>query len=135
MKKIFSSLYVQVILGIIIGILCGVFYPDFAVKLKPLGDGFIKLIKMIIAPLIFSSIVIGIAGMQDIKKVGKIGLSSLIYFEIMTTVALIIGLLFVGILSNGMVLLGVNAYMQSVIKGLVIFGAVIINSIQKRSQV
>ena len=63
MKKIFSSLYVQVILGIIIGILCGVFYPDLAVKMKPLGDGFIKLIKMIIAPLIFSSIVIGIAGM------------------------------------------------------------------------
>ncbi|MCT1532562.1 C4-dicarboxylate transporter DctA [Sphingobacterium daejeonense] len=101
MKKIFSSLYVQVILGIIIGILCGVFYPDFAVKLKPLGDGFIKLIKMIIAPLIFSSIVIGIAGMQDIKKVGKIGLSSLIYFEIMTTVALIIGLLFVNIIQPG----------------------------------
>ncbi|OYD44107.1 C4-dicarboxylate transporter DctA [Sphingobacterium cellulitidis] len=101
MKKILSSLYVQVILGIIIGILCGVFYPDFAVKLKPLGDGFIKLIKMIIAPLIFSSIVIGIAGMQDIKKVGKIGLSSLVYFEIMTTVALIIGLIFVNLMQPG----------------------------------
>ncbi|WP_156308529.1 C4-dicarboxylate transporter DctA [Sphingobacterium endophyticum] len=101
MKKIFSSLYVQVILGILIGILCGVFYPDFAIQLKPLGDGFIKLIKMIIAPLIFSSIVIGIAGMQDIKKVGKIGLSSLIYFEIMTTVALIIGLVFVNIIEPG----------------------------------
>jgi len=101
LKKIFSSLYVQVILGIIIGILCGVFYPDFAVKLKPLGDGFIKLIKMIIAPLIFSSIVIGIAGMQDIKKVGKIGLTSLIYFEVMTTVALIIGLLFVNLIQPG----------------------------------
>ena len=101
MKKIFSSLYVQVILGIIIGILCGVFYPDLAVKMKPLGDGFIKLIKMIIAPLIFSSIVIGIAGMQDIKKVGKIGLSSLIYFEIMTTVALIIGLFFVNLIQPG----------------------------------
>src|SRR5690606_943534 len=94
MKRIFSSLYVQVILGIVIGILCGIFYPDFAVKLKPLGDGFIKLIKMVIAPLIFSSIVIGIAGMQDVKKVGKIGLSSLIYFEVMTTIALVIGSVF-----------------------------------------
>lgn len=101
MKRFFSSLYVQVILGILIGILCGIFYPDFAVKLKPLGDGFIKLIKMVIAPLIFSSIVIGIAGMQDIKKVGKIGLSSLIYFEVMTTVALIIGLVFVNWIQPG----------------------------------
>jgi len=101
MKRVFSSLYVQVILGIIIGILCGIFYPDFAIKLKPLGDGFIKLIKMVIAPLIFSSIVIGIAGMQDIKKVGKIGLSSLIYFEIMTTIALVIGLVFVNIIQPG----------------------------------
>ncbi|MGJ1206039.1 dicarboxylate/amino acid:cation symporter [Sphingobacterium lactis] len=101
MRKIFSSLYVQVILGIVVGILCGVFFPDFAVKLKPLGDGFIKLIKMVIAPLIFSSIVIGIAGMQDVKKVGKIGLTSLIYFEIMTTIALIIGLIFVNLIQPG----------------------------------
>ncbi|HIY76071.1 MAG TPA: C4-dicarboxylate transporter DctA [Candidatus Sphingobacterium stercorigallinarum] len=101
MKRIFSSLYVQVILGIAIGILCGIFYPDFAIKLKPLGDGFIKLIKMVIAPLIFSSIVLGIAGMQDVKKVGKIGLSSLIYFEVMTTIALIIGLIFVNWLQPG----------------------------------
>jgi len=78
MKKIFSSLYVQVILAIIIGILIGIFYPDFAVKMKPLGDGFIKLIKMVIAPLIFASIVIGIAGMKDVKKVGKIGLTAMI---------------------------------------------------------
>lgn len=101
MKRFFSSLYVQVILGILIGIFCGVFYPDFAIKLKPLGDGFIKLIKMIIAPLIFSSIVIGIAGMQDVKKVGKIGLTSLIYFEVMTTAALIIGLVFVNLIQPG----------------------------------
>lgn len=101
MKKFFSSLYVQVILGILIGIFCGVFYPDFAIELKPFGDGFIKLIKMIIAPLIFSSIVIGIAGMQDVKKVGRIGLSSLIYFEIMTTVALLIGLVFVNVIQPG----------------------------------
>ncbi|RKO70856.1 C4-dicarboxylate transporter DctA [Sphingobacterium puteale] len=106
MKHIFKSLYFQVIVGILVGIFCGAFFPDFAVKLKPLGDAFIKLIKMVIAPLIFSSIVIGIAGMQDVKKVGKIGLSSIIYFEVMTTVALIIGLIFVNVIQPGT---GMNA--------------------------
>lgn len=106
MKHIFKSLYFQVILGILVGIFCGVYFPDFAVKLKPLGDAFIKLIKMVIAPLIFSSIVIGIAGMQDVKKVGKIGLTSIIYFEIMTTIALLIGLVFVNWIQPGT---GMNA--------------------------
>ncbi|QIH32518.1 C4-dicarboxylate transporter DctA [Sphingobacterium sp. DR205] len=106
MKHIFKSLYFQVIVGILVGIFCGAFFPDFAVKLKPLGDAFIKLIKMVIAPLIFSSIVIGIAGMQDVKKVGKIGLTSIIYFEVMTTVALIIGLIFVNVIQPGT---GMNA--------------------------
>lgn len=106
MKHIFKSLYFQVIVGILVGIICGIYYPDFAVKLKPLGDAFIKLIKMVIAPLIFSSIVIGIAGMQDTKKVGKIGLTSIIYFEIMTTIALIIGLIFVNWIQPGT---GMNA--------------------------
>ncbi|MGE8428281.1 MAG: C4-dicarboxylate transporter DctA [Sphingobacterium sp.] len=106
MKHIFKSLYFQVIVGILAGIICGIYYPDFAVKLKPLGDAFIKLIKMVIAPLIFSSIVIGIAGMQDTKKVGKIGLTSIIYFEIMTTIALIIGLVFVNWIQPGT---GMNA--------------------------
>ncbi|WP_312745347.1 C4-dicarboxylate transporter DctA [Sphingobacterium multivorum] len=106
MKHIFKSLYFQVIVGILVGIICGIYYPDFAVKLKPLGDAFIKLIKMVIAPLIFSSIVIGIAGMQDTKKMGKIGLTSIIYFEIMTTIALIIGLVFVNWIQPGT---GMNA--------------------------
>lgn len=101
MNKIVKSLYFQVIVGILLGILCGVYYPEFAVKLKPLGDGFIKLIKMLIAPLIFSSIVIGIAGMQDVKKVGKIGATSIIYFEIMTTVALLLGLVFINWIQPG----------------------------------
>lgn len=101
MRKVFQSLYVQVLIGITIGILLGVFYPDSAIKLKPLGDGFIKLIKMVIAPLIFSSIVIGIAGMQDVKKVGKVGFSALIYFEVMTTIALLIGLIFVNWIQPG----------------------------------
>ncbi|MDF2516993.1 MAG: C4-dicarboxylate transporter DctA [Sphingobacterium sp.] len=110
MKHIFKSLYFQVIVGILIGIFCGVYFPDFAVKLKPLGDVFIKLIKMVIAPLIFSSIVIGIAGMQDVKKVGKIGLTSIIYFEVMTTIALIIGLVFVNVIQPGK---GMNADLAS----------------------
>lgn len=101
MKKIFTSLYFQVVVGITVGILLGAFSPEFAIKLKPLGDGFIKLIKMLIAPLIFSSIVIGIAGMQDVKKVGKIGVTSIIYFEIMTTIALILGLIFVNWIQPG----------------------------------
>jgi len=101
MRKVFQSLYVQVLIGITVGILLGVFYPDSAIKLKPLGDGFIKLIKMVIAPLIFSSIVIGIAGMQDVKKVGKVGFSALIYFEVMTTIALLIGLIFVNWIQPG----------------------------------
>ncbi len=101
MKNIFKSLYFQVVVGITVGILLGMYYPEFAIKLKPLGDGFIKLIKMLIAPLIFSSIVIGIAGMQDVKKVGKIGVTSIIYFEIMTTIALILGLVFINWIEPG----------------------------------
>ena len=84
MKKLFKTLYFQVIIAILIGIALGHFYPDLGVALKPFGDGFIKLIKMIIAPLIFCSIVLGIAGMQDVKKVGKIGIRSMIYFQITT---------------------------------------------------
>lgn len=99
--KIFRSLYFQVVLGITVGVLLGVFFPDFAVKLKPLGDAFIKMIKMVIAPLIFASIVIGVAGMQDTKKVGKIGLTAIIYFEIMTSIALLIGLIFVNVIKPG----------------------------------
>lgn len=113
--KLLKSLYVQVIIAIIVGILIGHFYPShsevvdgvnknipgFAEKLKPLGDGFIKLIKMIVGPLIFCTIVIGIAGMEDTKKVGKVGVTAIVYFEIMTTIALIIGLLFVNILKPG----------------------------------
>ncbi len=99
--KILKNLYFQVLVGIFLGVVLGILYPEFATKLKPLGDAFIKMIKMVIAPLIFSSIVIGISGMQDTKKVGKIGLSSLIYFEIMTTIALFIGLFFVNWIKPG----------------------------------
>jgi aerobic C4-dicarboxylate transport protein len=101
MKRLFSSLYGQVIIAIIIGILLGEFYPSFAIQLKPLGDAFIKLVKMMIAPVVFCTIVSGIAGMQDMKKVGRVGLKAIVYFEILSTVALIIGLIIVNIIQPG----------------------------------
>ncbi len=94
-KKTYQILYVQVVTAILLGILLGHFYPDWAVSMKPLGDGFIKLIKMIIAPIIFCTVVTGIAGMQDMDKVGRVGVKALIYFEVVSTLALIIGLLVV----------------------------------------
>ena len=99
--KIFKSLYFQVLIAIIIGILLGHFYPGVATQLKPLGDGFIKLIKMMIAPIIFCTIVTGIAGMQNTSKVGRVGLKAILYFEVVTTVALIIGLVVINILKPG----------------------------------
>ena len=99
--KYLKSLYAQVIFAIIIGILLGTFYPTFAIQLKPLGDGFIKLVKMMIAPIIFCTIVNGIAGMENTKKVGMVGIKAIIYFEIVTTFALAIGLLIINILKPG----------------------------------
>ena len=101
LMKYLKTLYVQVLLAILIGILLGSFYPAFAVQLKPLGDGFIKLIKMMIAPIIFCTIVTGIAGMQNTKKVGRVGLKAILYFEVVTTFALIIGLIVINILKPG----------------------------------
>jgi aerobic C4-dicarboxylate transport protein len=101
MPKILKSLYAQVIIAILIGIALGFFFPAFATKLKPLGDAFIKLVKMMIAPVVFCTIVSGIAGMQDIKKVGRVGIKSLIYFEVITTLALIIGLVVINVLKPG----------------------------------
>src|SRR5215216_1259517 len=91
-KPFYRSLYFQVITAIVIGVLLGHFYPHIGESMKPLGDGFIKLIKMIIAPIIFCTVVVGIAGMEDMKKVGKTGGYALIYFEIVSTIALIVGL-------------------------------------------
>jgi aerobic C4-dicarboxylate transport protein len=101
MKKIYKGLYFQVIVAIILGILLGVFYPAFAESLKPLGDGFIKLVKMMIAPIIFCTIVTGIAGMQDTKKVGRVGVKAILYFEVVSTIALIIGLIVVNLFKPG----------------------------------
>ncbi|MEP7057679.1 MAG: cation:dicarboxylase symporter family transporter, partial [Caldimonas sp.] len=79
-KPFYQSLYLQVITAIVIGVLLGHFYPQAGEAMKPLGDGFIKLIKMIIAPIIFCTVVVGIAGMEDMKKVGKTGGLALLYF-------------------------------------------------------
>ncbi|MEH3118856.1 MAG: C4-dicarboxylate transporter DctA [Methylorubrum populi] len=91
-KPLYRHLYVQVVGAILLGIACGQLYPDLGVALKPLGDVFIKAVKMIIAPIIFCTVVHGIASVGDLRKVGRIGVKSLIYFEILTTLALLIGL-------------------------------------------
>ncbi|MDF2873727.1 MAG: C4-dicarboxylate transport protein, partial [Sporomusa sp.] len=96
-----KSLHTQVFLAIIFGVALGHFYPALGESMKPLGDGFIKLIKMIIAPIIFCTIVTGIAGMDDIKKVGRVGAKALIYFEVVTTFALVMGLSLVNWLKPG----------------------------------
>jgi aerobic C4-dicarboxylate transport protein len=99
--KFLKTLYVQVLIAIAIGVLLGYYYPSFATQLKPLGDAFIKLVKMMIAPVIFCTIVTGIAGMQDTKKVGRVGAKALLYFEVVTSIALIIGLVVVNLLKPG----------------------------------
>jgi aerobic C4-dicarboxylate transport protein len=101
MKINFRNLTVQVIIGIILGITIGFLFPEFGAKLKVLADIFIKLIKMVIAPIIFFTIVIGIGNMGDLKKVGRIGGKALLYFEIVTTFALGIGILVVSIIKPG----------------------------------
>ncbi|HEY8876931.1 MAG TPA: dicarboxylate/amino acid:cation symporter [Roseateles sp.] len=98
---IYRSLYAQVITAIVIGVLVGHFFPQTGEALKPLGDGFIKLIKMIIAPIIFCTVVVGIAGMEDMKRVGKTGGYALLYFEVVSTIALIVGLVVVNVLQPG----------------------------------
>jgi aerobic C4-dicarboxylate transport protein len=100
-QPIYKSLYAQVLTAIVIGVLIGHFYPETGAAMKPLGDGFIKLIKMIIAPIIFCTVVVGIAGMEDMKKVGKTGGLALLYFEVVSSIALIVGLLIVNLLQPG----------------------------------
>lgn len=100
-SPIYKSLYVQVLVAITLGVLLGHFFPATGAAMKPLGDGFIKLIKMIIAPIIFCTVVIGIAGMEDMKKVGKTGGLALLYFEIVSTLALFVGLVLVNVLQPG----------------------------------
>lgn len=100
-KKFYQILYFQVLVAIAIGVLLGYFYPEAGAAMKPLGEGFIKLIKMIIAPIIFCTVVSGIAGMEDMKKVGRVGAKALVYFEIVSTLALVIGLAIVSLVQPG----------------------------------
>lgn len=100
-RKLYQSLYFQVIVAIILGITLGHFFPETGAAMKPLGDGFIRLIKMIIAPIIFCTIVVGIAGMENMKTVGKTGGYALLYFEIVSTIALIVGLVIVNLVQPG----------------------------------
>ncbi|ARN21620.1 dicarboxylate/amino acid:cation symporter [Piscinibacter gummiphilus] len=100
-KPFYQSLYLQVITAIVIGVLLGHFWPHTGEAMKPLGDAFIKLIKMIIAPIIFCTVVLGIAGMEDMKKVGRTGGLALLYFEVVSTLALIVGLVMINLLQPG----------------------------------
>ena len=105
-KPLYKHLYAQVLFAIVCGIILGHFWPETGEAMKPFGDAFIKLIKMIIAPIIFCTVVTGIAGMEDMKKVGRVGGKALIYFEVVSTLALMIGLIVVNTLRPGV---GFNA--------------------------
>src|SRR5215204_4144943 len=96
-----NMLYVQVLIGIVVGGLLGYFQPALGVKLRPLGDAFVSLVKMLIAPIIFATVVVGLAGMGDLKKIGRVGAKALIYFELVTTLALIIGLVVGNVFTPG----------------------------------
>ena len=93
-KRWYSILYIQVLIAILIGILIGHFSPKTGLALKPLGDAFVALIRMMIAPVIFCVVVQGIASMTDLNKVGRVGIKALLYFEVVSTLALIVGILF-----------------------------------------
>ncbi len=101
MLRFAKSLFGQVVIALFVGVLAGLFFPEFAAKLKPLGDGFIKLIKMIIPLLVFCVVVHGISGAGDLKRVGRVGVKALVYFEVLTTVALALGLLLAFVFKPG----------------------------------
>lgn len=100
-KRLIGKLYVQVLVGVTIGILLGIYSPYFGADLKPLGDAFIKLIKMVFAPIIFATVVLGIAKMENMKELGRVGARALIYFEVLSTFALVLGLVVVNLVQPG----------------------------------
>ncbi|WP_213979355.1 C4-dicarboxylate transporter DctA [Sphingomonas sp. dw_22] len=100
-RKWLGQLYVQVLIAMALGIAIGIAAPGFAVQLKPFADGFIKLIKMLLAPIIFGTIIVGIAQMGSLKEVGRIGFNALLYFEILSTIALAVGLIVANLLQPG----------------------------------
>ncbi|KMO12760.1 C4-dicarboxylate transporter DctA [Methylobacterium platani] len=101
MPRFLRSLFGQVVVALVLGVALGIVRPDLAVALKPLGDGFIKLIKMAIAPLVFGVVVHGIVGAGDLRKVGRVGLKALVYFEAVTTIALLLGLVLADLVRPG----------------------------------
>src|SRR5881397_532576 len=101
MLRFFGQLYVQVLIGVTAGVVLGVLSPQLGTDLKPLGDAFIKLIKMVFAPIIFATVVLGIARMENMKELGRVGVRALIYFEVLSTFALLIGLIVVNVLQPG----------------------------------
>jgi aerobic C4-dicarboxylate transport protein len=115
-STLFRSLYFQVVVALIAGVAVGHFYPGIATDLKPLGDGFINGIKMVITPVIFCTIVSGIAGMESLKKVGRVGGKAVLYFEVVTTLALVIGMVVANLVQPGA---GINADVASLDKGMV----------------
>src|ERR1051325_10828232 len=100
-QPLYARLWFQVIVGIVVGVVLGQLNPGLGASMKPLGDAFVKLIRMMIAPIIFGTVVVGIAKMGDMKQVGRIGLRAIIYFEVVSTLALIIGLVFVNVMKPG----------------------------------
>ena len=106
MSRILGKLYVQVVIGVCLGALLGILLPPFGTELKVLGDGFIRLIRMMLAPVIFVTVVLGIAKMESMKELGRVGLKALLYFELLSTAALVIGLIVVNVVRPGV---GINA--------------------------
>ena len=102
----FRTLYFRVMVGIVAGLFVGYLFPNFGASLKPLGDGFLKLIRMLVAPVIFFTVVTGIAKVGDLRRLGRVGLKSLVYFELVTTLALVIGMASSGLMQPGR---GINA--------------------------
>jgi aerobic C4-dicarboxylate transport protein len=100
-RRWLSLLYVQVLIAIVLGVTLGALWPETGAAMKPLGDGFIKLIKMVIAPVVFCTVVHGIASVQDAGRVGRVGVKALVYFEVVSTFALAIGLLVATVFRTG----------------------------------
>src|SRR6267154_758387 len=100
-KPLLGPLWLQVMIGILLGVIIGAAFPHFAITLKPLGDGFVKLIRMTLAPIIFATVVVGIARMGDLREVGRVGAKALIYFEVVSSIALLLGLVAANVLQPG----------------------------------
>ena len=100
-RSMLGPLWLQVLIGILLGVVVGILFPHSGASLKPLGDGFVKLIRMTLAPIIFGSVVVGIAKMGDLKEVGRVGAKALLYFEVVSTISLLLGLLAVDLLQPG----------------------------------